>query len=86
MASLQESLVAAVGDGRGGGAAADRLCAACVRVLPVEAAAISLVSEGVALAPLGASGPWARVLDEVQFTLGEGPCLDAVAAGGRRCW
>ena len=35
--------------------------------------------DGVNVATLGASSPAARIYDELQFTLGEGPCLDAVA-------
>jgi hypothetical protein len=77
--SFHEVLTTAVGDGRGA-AAADRLCVACVELFELEAAAISLVFDGASNATLGASGPRARVLDELQFTMGEGPCLDSVAA------
>lgn len=73
-----EELLAAVGDERGVGAA-DRLCEACVVLLGVDGAAISLVFEGTNTGTLGASGPSARAMDELQFTLGEGPCLDSVA-------
>ncbi|MDP9168333.1 MAG: GAF and ANTAR domain-containing protein [Actinomycetota bacterium] len=59
--------------------AADRLCEACVDLLDIDAAAISLVFEGANMGTLGASGTAARVYDEAQFTHGEGPCLDAVA-------
>jgi GAF domain/ANTAR domain len=45
----------------------------------IDAAAISLVFAGAASGTLGASGAAARVYDELQFTLGEGPCLDSVA-------
>jgi hypothetical protein len=74
----QEQLLAAVGARRGVGAA-DRLCEACVALFGVDAAAISLVFDGVNSGTLGASGPGARVFDELQFTFGEGPCLDSVA-------
>jgi hypothetical protein len=76
--SIQESLVTAVGAARGV-EAADRLCVACVTAFGVTDAAISLVFDGVANATLGASSARARVLDELQFTMGEGPCLDSVA-------
>jgi ANTAR domain/GAF domain len=75
--SLQQALVSAVGDRRGV-AAADRLCAACVDLLAVDGAAISLVFDGVNTGTLGASDTQARTYDELQFTLGEGPCLDSV--------
>jgi hypothetical protein len=44
----------------------------------IDAAAISLVFAGAASGTLGASGAAARVYDELQFTFGEGPCLDSV--------
>jgi hypothetical protein len=78
MVAIQEQLLAAVGDRRGVGAA-DRLCEACVVLFGVDAATISLVFDGANAGTLGASGVSARVLDELQFTLGEGPCLDSVA-------
>ena len=65
-----------------GVAAADRLCAVCVDLFSVDAASISLVFDGASTGTLGASGPQARELDELQFTLGEGPCLDAVSDRG----
>lgn len=76
--AIHEQLLAAVGDRRGVGAA-DRLCEACVVLFGVDAAAISLVFDGTNVGTLGASGVSARVYDELQFTLGEGPCLDSVA-------
>lgn len=71
-------LLAVLGDERGAGAA-DRLCEACITILGVDAAAISLVLDGTNTGTLGASGPAARTMDELQFTMGEGPCLDSVA-------
>lgn len=59
--------------------AADRLCEACVDLLEVDAAAISLIFDGTNSGTLGASGDPARLYDELQFTLGEGPCLESVA-------
>ncbi len=48
-------------------------------VFGIDAAAISLVFAGATSGTLGSSGATARVYDELQFTLGEGPCLDSVA-------
>lgn len=81
MTAMERELVAAVGDRRGT-AAADRLCEACVELLDIDAAAISLVFDGANMGTLGASSPEARIYDEEQFTYGEGPCLDAVAHRG----
>jgi GAF domain-containing protein len=76
--AIADQLLAAV-DGRRGVEAADRLCEACVVLLDIDAAAISLVFDGASSGTLGSSGGSARVYDELQFTLGEGPCLDSVA-------
>jgi transcriptional regulator with GAF, ATPase, and Fis domain len=75
--AIRKQLIAAVGDEHGADAA-NRLCETCVALFDVEAAAISVVFDGAHAATLGASGSTARVLDELQFTLGEGPGLDAV--------
>lgn len=77
MTSIEERFVDAIGDSRGM-AAADQLCVACVGLLAVDAAAISLVFDGANVGTLGASSAEARTYDELQFTLGEGPCLESV--------
>lgn len=75
--TVQDDLIAAVGDRRGL-EAADQLCLACVVLFDVDAAAISVVYDGANMGTIGVSGPSARRYDELQFTFGEGPCLDAV--------
>ena len=75
--AIAEQLLAAI-DGRRGVDAADRLCEACVVLLDIDAAAISLVFDGANTGTLGASDDHARTYDELQFLLGEGPCLDSV--------
>ena len=75
--ATHEQLIAAI-DGRRGVDAANRLCEACVVLLDIDAAAISLVFDGANTGTLGSSGARARMYDELQFTLGEGPCLDSV--------
>jgi hypothetical protein len=76
--AIHEQLLEAV-DGRPGVEAADRLCEACVLLFDVDAAAISLVFDGANSGTLGSSGASGRMYDELQFTLGEGPCLDSVS-------
>lgn len=75
--AIHQQLLAAI-DGRRGVDAADRLCEACVVLLDIDAAAISLVFDGANTGTLGASDDNARTYDELQFLLGEGPCLDSV--------
>jgi hypothetical protein len=60
---------------------ADELCQACVDLLDVDGAALSLWLNGDARGTFGASGTMSRRLDELQFTFGEGPCVDAVSDG-----
>lgn len=50
-------------------------------LLDVDAAALSLVFDGATAGTFGCSGVAARDYDELQFTFGEGPCLDSVARG-----
>jgi hypothetical protein len=54
------------------------LSQACVEVLPVAGAGISMTDE--LRVPLGASDPVAARAERLQTTLGEGPCLAAAAA------
>ena len=50
-----------------------------MNLFDIDAAAISLVFDGTNAGTLGASGASARRYDELQFTFGEGPCLESVA-------
>ena len=54
-----------------------RLMRACAKVLPVAAAGISMFSRGDHRVPLGASDDTAAFAERLQFTVGEGPCLNA---------
>lgn len=58
-----------------------RLSRACVEVLPVDGAGLSL-HETAFRVPLGANDDVATLAERLQFTQGEGPCLEA--AGERR--
>jgi hypothetical protein len=59
-----------------------RLCHACVQVLPVQRAAISVYVSGSGLEVLCASDSVAEEVEWTQITLGEGPGVDAVATDG----
>lgn len=71
----------AIAGGGGSLAVANRLCEACVAVLGVDGAAISLLNLGQTQGTHGSSSPLSKQLDEYQFTFGEGPCKDAVSQG-----
>jgi hypothetical protein len=55
------------------------LAQACVKVLGVDGAGISIIDGGLRV-PLGASDAVAARAEALQISLGEGPCLDATAA------
>jgi hypothetical protein len=69
-------------DGAAAGVAGwlSRLCAALVRHLPAAGAGISVMSEAGLRGVVAASDPRSQDLEELQFTVGEGPCPDAFAA------
>lgn len=75
---LRADFAAAMRGASPGRDTADRICHACVDLLEVDGAAISLVHVGSAQGTFGSSSPLSRRLDEFQFTFGEGPCLDSV--------
>lgn len=61
----------------GGADAPQRICEACVAALPLDRAALTLMTRPDQQQPLWASDEVAKELDELQFTLGEGPCVQA---------
>lgn len=67
-----------VRDGRG---LAERVCRACVVVLGVDGAAISLFTAGNSRETLWASDATAELLEDLQFSLGEGACVQAAVTG-----
>ncbi|MFC8420941.1 GAF and ANTAR domain-containing protein [Streptomyces sp. NPDC057236] len=68
---------------RGAGPAAvpGRLCAVAVELLPVDGASVSLRGDGLLPVQLGASGPQAARLAQLQATLGDGPCRHVLESG-----
>jgi hypothetical protein len=78
---LRAELGAAMSGASSALAAADRLCLACVELMGIDGASISLMYDGTTRGTFGSSGELSRRLDELQFTYGEGPCLDSVRYG-----
>ena len=60
---------------------AEQICRACVAGLDVHGAAISLLTESPSRETLWASDPTAEMLEDLQFTLNEGACMQAAATG-----
>lgn len=67
-----------VGDER---ALAEQVCRACVAGLDVDGAAISLLTASSARETLHATDATAELLEDLQFSLGEGACVEAALTG-----
>lgn len=57
------------------------LCAACADALPVSGVGLALMSERGHEGLVAATDGPATVMEELQFSLGEGPCMDASTSG-----
>src|SRR5215470_3160346 len=55
---------------------------ACASALAAAGVGLSISHHDVPREPVLASAPAAEELEELQFTLGQGPCVDAVAGRG----
>src|SRR4051812_38742809 len=62
-------------------ALAEQICRACVAGLDVDGAALSLLTRSSARETLWATDPTAELLEDLQFTLNEGACIEAAATG-----
>ena len=58
-----------------------RLCRAAARTFPAWGVVLSVMTAGGMHGTVAASSSVSALVEEVQFTVGEGPCLDAVAFG-----
>jgi GAF domain len=58
-----------------------RLLSACARALPVTGVGLALMTDKGPAGTIAATDGPARELEELQFTLGEGPCVDASRTG-----
>ena len=55
----------------------DRVCAAAVSLLSLKGAGVSLIVDGELRGTAGVSEPGIATVQELQLSLGEGPCVDA---------
>jgi hypothetical protein len=58
-----------------------RICELCVNMLGITGAGISLVTQTGNRGVVCATDDLAAEIEELQFSLGEGPCIDAVSSG-----
>jgi hypothetical protein len=54
-----------------------RLCGGCVKITGVDGAGVMLMSGEIPRGSLCTSNTVSHVIEELQYTLGEGPCVDA---------
>ncbi|BAL86055.1 hypothetical protein AMIS_8350 [Actinoplanes missouriensis 431] len=57
-----------------------RVCLAAVEALSATGSGISVMTGDGTRGACAASDPWSERVEELQFVLGEGPCIDAFAA------
>jgi hypothetical protein len=76
---FRETLAAVVAEG--GSDAPRRICELCVVALPVSGAAITVMADADRQSLICASDDVSTRIDELQFRLVEGPCVDAFASG-----
>jgi hypothetical protein len=81
LGAVTKALLAIVRDGVDDRELAMQICRACVDGLDVDGAAISLLTGSVARQTLAVTDPIAELLEDLQFTLSEGACMEAARTG-----
>lgn len=59
------------------GARASRLCDGCAEIMAMSGSGIMLISGEVSQGSVCSSNPVSALIEDLQYTLGEGPCVDA---------
>jgi plasmid stability protein len=79
--AVREILSAVWAESRGGVDLPDSLVRLCARTLPVSGVGLAVMTEEGPAGTVAASDGGALQLEELQFTLGQGPCVDASRTG-----
>jgi hypothetical protein len=79
VASLRvaQILAAVAGDASGAMTLPQRLVDACAGALPISGAGIALMTDSGPAGTVAATDQLASLMEDLQFTLGEGPCVDS---------
>ena len=79
MASLRvaQILAAVAGDASGAMTLPQRLVDACAGALPISGAGIALMADSGPAGTVAVTDQLASLMEDLQFTLGEGPCVDS---------
>lgn len=75
--TVDQILTSLTSEDRGSRSLPERLCSQCMEVLPVNGVGLALMNDAGHQGVVAATDGPARLMEELQFTLGEGPCLDA---------
>lgn len=78
---LVSAVLAALRDGGDASRSVASVCRACVALLPVDGASVSIIVDTGHRQSLYASDAVAERLETMQFSLGEGPCFEAFDTG-----
>ncbi len=70
-------ILAALADGGTDSWSSARLCAVCPRIVGVDGAGVMLMSGDIPRGSLCTTNAVSHLIEELQYTLGEGPCVDA---------
>lgn len=79
--AVTRALLGMVRGGAGDREVARRICRACVDGLDIDGAAMSLLTLSESRETLWATDPTAELLEDLQFSLNEGACMEAAATG-----
>ena len=72
-----EGVLSVLSDGSREGTLPARLCEDCAAAIPISGVGLALMTDSGQQGVLAASDRSARLIEDLQFELGEGPCLDA---------
>ena len=75
--SRRVRIVALLADGRVSGAGTNRLCQVCAEVTDMTGAGIMLMTGSTNRGSVCVSDDVSELIEQLQYTLGEGPCVDA---------
>lgn len=77
MKTASEILSSVMAEDRGPISLPERLCRHCAEDLPIDGVGLALMNDAGHQGVVAATDGSARLMEDLQFTLGEGPCLDA---------
>ncbi len=81
LGTVSRALLAVDRDVGGDHELAEQICRACVSGLDVDGAAISLLTASISRETMCATDATAELLQDFQFSLGEGACIEAALTG-----